>query len=310
MYDSMIVVFIVLLPVLIVALIYMIYYLYRESNKKRLIIDILSDSSTYILDDKKSKAVITDTTSVIKRRLSYGGFSHEYAEYIFYFISITFGVLVGFFIYIVMLSPIAFIISTLVFALFPFLVLEKIISNRQEDFNYGLKSIIDKVTSMMKSGVGFEQAFKKSIATSKSKFTKDVFSIYVKEKEIIGEEKSFERMFKLVESKELRIFYLVITIGRESGGKFSNTLETLRKTLHDQGTIKQEITSSTREIKVGTYMIIAITVGLYLQMNSVFEGALNAHFFGTDTGKLQMFFIIIWVSFGLFVNNMMTKIKG
>ena len=310
MYNNMIVVFIVLLPILIVTLSYFVYYLYRESDKKRIIVNMLSDSSTHILDDKREDINITESSSLIKRKLHYGGFSHIYAEHIFYIISVVFGLLVGFFVYIVMLSPIAFVVSSLIFALFPFLILEKIISNRQEDFNYGLKGVIDKVTSMMKSGVGFEQAFKKSIATSRSKFTQDIFSIYIKEKEIIGEEKSFEKMFKLVESKELRIFYLVIAIGRESGGKFSNTLETLRKTLHDQGTIKQEITSSTKEIKVGTYMIIAITVGLYLQMNSVFEGALNAHFFGTDTGKLQMFFIVIWVSFGLFVNNMMTKIKG
>ncbi|MEA3553643.1 MAG: type II secretion system F family protein [Campylobacterota bacterium] len=309
MYDYTIIIFIILIPLLAVLSIYFVYYLYRESNKKRIIVDMLSDSSGYILDDKKKKVDITDTSSVIKRKLNYGGFSYIYAEYIFYFISIAFGLLVGFFVYIVMLSPIAFVVTAIIFALFPFLVLEKIISNRQEDFNFGLKGVIDKVTSMMKSGVGFEQALKKSIYTSRSKFTQEVFSIYIKEKEIIGEEKSFEKMFKLVESKELRIFYLVISIGRESGGKFSNTLETLRKTLHDQGTIKQEITSSTKEIKIGTYMIIAITVGLYFQMNSVFEGALNAHFFGTDNGKLQMFFIVIWVAFGLFVNKMMTKIK-
>lgn len=309
MYDYTIIIFIILIPLLTVISIYFVYYLYRESNKKRIIVDMLSDSSGYILDDKKKKIDITDTSSIIKKKLNYGGFSYIYAEYIFYFISIGFGLLVGFFVYIVMLSPIAFVISAIIFALFPFLVLEKIISNRQEDFNFGLKGVIDKVTSMMKSGVGFEQALKKSIYTSRSKFTQEVFSIYVKEKEIIGEEKSFEKMFKLVESKELRIFYLVISIGRESGGKFSNTLETLRKTLHDQGTIKQEITSSTKEIKIGTYMIIGLTVGIYFQMNSVFEGALNAHFFGTDNGKLQMFFIIIWVAFGLFVNKMMTKIK-
>ena len=309
MYDYTIIIFIILIPLLLVLSIYFIYFLYRESNKKRIIIEMLSDSSAYILDDQKMKIDISDTSSIIKKKLNYGGFSYIYAEYIFYFISIGFGLLVGFFVYIVMLSPIAFVISAIIFSLFPFLVLEKIISNRQEDFNFGLKGVIDKVTSMMKSGVGFEQAFKKSIYTSRSKFTQEVFSIYVKEKEIIGEEKSFEKMFKLVESKELRIFYLVISIGRESGGKFSNTLETLRKTLHDQGTIKQEITSSTKEIKIGTYMIIGLTVGIYFQMNSVFEGALNAHFFGTDNGKLQMFFIIIWIAFGLFVNKMMTKIK-
>ena len=307
--ENMIILFLIFVPIIIVALSYFIYQYYLSSNKKRVMIKILSDSTGHILDSKKQKIVDGDKSSMIQNKLSHGGFSYKHANYVFYTISIMFGLLVGSFVYIVMTSPVVFVITSVIFSLAPFMILEKIISNRQEEFNFGLKAIIDKVTSMMKSGVGFEQAFKKAILTSKSKFTKVVFEIYVKEKDIIGEDKAFEKMFKLVESKELRIFYLVISIGRQSGGKFSNTLETLRKTLQDQGTIKQEIISSTKEIKIGTYMIIALTVGIYLMMNSVFEGALNSHFFGSDNGKLQMFFIVIWVSFGLFVNNMMTKIK-
>ena len=307
--EMMMLFFILFIPLVTVLLAYFLYQAYLNSNKRGIMINLLNDSSSQILDSKKKNIIVTSIDSTIKRKLHFGGFSYIHAEYIFFGISIGFGVLVGFFIYIVMKSAIAFVISSLIFSLFPYLILEKIIANRQEEFNFGLKSIIDKVTSMMKSGVGFEQAFKKSIFTTKSKFTKTVFNIYVKEKDIIGEEKAFQKMFKLVESKELRIFYLVITIGRQSGGKFSNTLETLRKTLQDQGTIKQEIVSSTKEIKIGTYMIIALTVGIYMMMNNVFEGALNSHFFGSGEGKLQMFFIIIWVSFGLLVNNMMTKIK-
>ena len=307
----MILAFIIVIPILVVTVSYFLYQLYIESNKKAIMVSILSDSSTQILDDKRKQTIVVEDNKVsfLKRELNHAGFTNSYAEYIFIVISLIFGTLVGFFIYIVMGSLVAFIISSIIFSLFPFLVLKKIIANRQAEFNFGLKSIIDKVTSMMKSGVGFEQAFKKSILTSKSKFTQEIFGIYVNEKDIIGEDKVFERMFELVESKELRIFYLVISIGRQSGGKFSNTLETLRKTLHDQGTIKQEITSSTKEIKVGTYMIIALTVGMYMMMDSVFKGALDEHFFGTDNGKLEMFFIVIWVSFGLFINNMMTKIK-
>lgn len=187
--------------------------------------------------------------------------------------------------------------------------MKKIISNRQEEFNYGLKVIIDKVTSMMKSGVGFEQSLTKAVMTSKSKFTKDTFNIYLMEKDIIGENKAFEKMFKLVESKELRIFYLTISIGRQSGGKFSNTLEKLRKTLHDQGEIKQEITSSTKEIKVGSYMIIGLVIFTYEMMDSSLNGVLDRHFFGSNEGQIQMFFIAVWVAFGLFVNNLLTKVK-
>ena len=307
--EIMILTFIITIPFIVVLLSYFLYQAYLNSNKRGIMVGLLSDSSSHILDNKKKRITTANNISMIKRKLNFGGFSQDYAEYIFYIICVSFGILVGFFIYIVMKSALAFVLSSLIFALFPFLILEKIIFNRQEEFNHGLKGIIDKVTSMMKSGVGFEQAFKKSILTTKSKFTKTVFNIYINEKDIIGEEKAFDRMFKLVESKEFRIFYLVISIGRQSGGKFSNTLETLRKTLQDQGTIKQEIVSSTKEIKIGTYMIIALTVGIYIMMDNVFKGALNSHFFGSDDGKLQMFFIVIWVSFGLFVNNMMTKIK-
>ncbi len=313
-YEDKILLFIIIIPFIVVLLSYTLFQFYEDTIRRRKMIEVLSDDADKIIEIKKKKTKKDkkdkNEISFLQQKLNYGGFTSIYAEYIFIVISIAFGILVGLFLFIVMNSLIASIISIFIFALFPYLVLSKIIANRQEEFNFGLKSIIDKVTSMMKSGVGFEQAFKKSILTSKSKFTRDVFGLYIKEKDIIGEDKVFEKIFKLVESKELRIFYLVISIGRQSGGKFSNTLETLRKTLHDQGTIKQEIVSSTKEIKIGTYMIIGLTVGMYMMMDNVFKGALDEHFFGSSEGKLQMFFIVIWVSFGLFINNMMTKIKA
>ena len=301
--------FIITVPFIVVLLSYFLFQLYKDSDRKRVMVSILSDSSNQILNKKKTTKKEKKKLSFLQQKLNYAGFLSPLAEYIFIFISLGFGFLAGFFLYIVMGSPIVFVVASFIFTFFPYLFLEKIIADRQEEFNFGLKSIIDKVTSMMKSGVGFEQAFKKSILTTKSKLTKDIFSIYIKEKDIIGEDRAFDRIFELVESKELRIFYLVISIGRSSGGKFSNTLETLRKTLQDQGTIKQEITSSTKEIKIGTYMIIALTIGMFMMMDNVFKGALNEHFFHTSDGKLQMFFIVIWVAFGIFVNNMMTKIK-
>ncbi len=308
--NTLMVVLMIIIPLLAIVLIYFLYGTYINLNKRNIIVSMLSDSSNQILEENKKKTkVYKENISFLATKLRFAGYDNSYAEYVFMFISIAFGILMGFFLYIVMGSPIAFIVGVLIFAFIPYLVLTKVIANRQEEFNFGLKSIIDKVTSMMKSGVGFEQAFKKSILTNRSQLTKDIFGIYINEKDIVGEDKVFERIFEKVESKELRIFYLVIKIGRQSGGKFSNTLETLRKTLHDQGTIKQEITSSTKEIKMGTYMIILLTIGMYMMMNSVFEDALNQHFFGSDDGKLQMFFIILWVSFGIFINNMMTKIK-
>lgn len=306
--DNIFLFFIIIIPILLTLFALTLYSFYIKMQYKKLLINTLSSTNNKILDKNKVDISVTKD-SWLGKKLKYAGFVQKGSEIIFIFISLAFGLLASFFIFFIAKSKFIFVFTILIFALFPYLVLVKIIKSRQEEFNSYLKEIIDKVTSMMKSGVGFEQALKKSILTCKSKLTKDVFNIYVNEKSIIGEDKCFEKMFDIIESKELRIFYLTISIGRKSGGKFSNTLDKLRKTLQDQGEIKQEITSSTKEIKVGTYMIIALTIFTYIMMNNALNDSLNAHFFGSDIGKIQMFFIILWVAFGIFINNLLTKIK-
>lgn len=301
--------FIITIPFLLVSFSFFVYSFYVKMNNQKIIINTLINTNSKIIDKSKVSHSIDEEGSFLRRKLNYAGFNTKGSEYIFILICLGFGSLIGFFVLFVTKSKLIFIFSAIIFCFLPYLILHKIIKVREEEFNYALKEMIDKVTNMMRSGVGFEQALKKSILTSKSELTKNVFNIYINEKAVLGEDKCFEKMFKLIESKELRIFYLVISIGRKSGGKFSNTLDKLRKTLHDQGEIKQEIVSSTKEIKVGTYMIIGLVVFTYVMMNNALDNALNEHFFGSDMGKVQMFFIIIWIVFGLFINSLLTKIK-
>lgn len=309
MDDNLFLFFMIVIPILFVLFAINIYIFYSKLKLKRVIINTLSSTNSKIIDKNRVEHVSTKNSSFLTKKLSYAGFTMKGAEFSFILISITFGVLISFFIYFIAKSKVIFVFTCLIFSFFPYLILVKLIKTREEEFNTNLKAMIDKVTSMMKSGVGFEQALKKSIITCKSKLTQDVFNIYINEKAIIGEDKCFEKMFDIIESKELRIFYLTISIGRKSGGKFSNTLDTLRKTLQDQGEIKQEITSSTKEIRIGTYMIIGLIVFTYIMMNNALNNSLNAHFFGSDVGKIQMFFISLWVAFGIFINNLLTKIK-
>lgn len=309
MDDNLFLFFIIIIPILFVTFAISLYVFYSKLKLQRVIINNLSSTNNKIIDKNRVEHVTTKNSSWLSKKLKFAGFNAKGAEYVFILISIIFGFLVSAFIFFVVKSKVIFLFTFLIFCFFPYLFLVKLIKTREEEFNTSLKAMIDKVTSMMKSGVGFEQALKKSILTSKSKLTQDVFNIYINEKAIIGEDKCFEKMFDIIESKELRIFYLTISIGRKSGGKFSNTLDTLRKTLQDQGEIKQEITSSTKEIRVGTYMIIGLIVFTYIMMNNALNNALNAHFFGSDIGKIQMFFISLWVAFGIFINNLLTKIK-
>lgn len=307
--DNTFILLMVTIPLLIAILGLNLYSYYGQIIYKKNIISALTNDSNKLIDKNKINVEVNDNKNWLTKKLHYAGFRAKGSEFIFILICIIFGFLTSFFIYFVSNSKIIFIATFFIFSFVPYLVLVNIIRSREEEFNFNLKEIIDKVTSMMKSGVGFEQSLKKSILTCKSKLTKDIFSIYINEKSIIGEDKCFEKMFDVIESKELRIFYLTISIGRKSGGKFSNTLEKLRKALNDQGEIKQEITSSTKEIKIGTYFIIGITVFIYVMLNEALDNTLNAHFFGSDVGKVQMFFIVLWVAFGIFINSLLTKIK-
>lgn len=304
-------VLIIIIPILLIALSILIYnFVFQYNKTNKIMKELVKENNEILENSKKKKAFSKKERNWLGKKLAYAGYPSTYAETIFIAISIIFGFFAAAFINLAITNPVVFAVSWLIFTFFPLLVVKKIIDNRLEEFNFGLKIIIDKVTSMMKSGVGFEQSLHKAVITSKSEFTKEVFNIYLTEKDIIGEDKSFNKMFKMVESKELRIFYLTISIGRQSGGKFSNTLEKLRKTLHDQGEIKQEITASTKEVKIGSYMIIGLVVFIYEMMDSSMDGILDEHFFGTSQGQIQMFFIIVWVAFGIFVNNILTKVKA
>ncbi len=56
-------------------------------------------------------------------------------------------------------------------------------------------------------------------------------------------------------------------------------------------------------------MIIGILVFIYEMMNNSLNGVLDEHFFGTTEGQIEMFFIVVWVSLGLFINSLLTKVK-
>lgn len=235
MDDNLFLFFIITIPILLITFVISLYQFYSKLKLQRLLINTLSNTNNKIIDKNRVEHTSIKNSSWLSKKLKYAGFGTKGAEFAFILISIIFSFLVSFFIFFVVKSKVIFVFSFLIFCLFPYLFLVKLIKTREEEFNTNLKGMIDKVTSMMKSGVGFEQALKKSILTCKSKLTQDIFNIYINEKAIIGEDKCFEKMFDIIESKELRIFYLTISIGRKSGGKFSNTLDTLRKTLQDQG---------------------------------------------------------------------------
>ncbi len=211
--------------------------------------------------------------------------------------------------YVIFENILALLIGSFLGGSIPFYVKNSLISMRIKDFNEALSDAMSIVVRMMRNGVGFEIALKRSVEISQSKLFRALFFKYFSEKDVISEERAFENMFKYVNSAELKIFGLAIGIGKSSGGKFSNTLEKLEHSIKQRVLLQKKVTVATREAKVGSYMIVALLVFIFFILDSNFNGKIIEHFFHTKDGKFEILMVFMWVGFGLFINEKLTKVR-
>lgn len=190
----------------------------------------------------------------------------------------------------------------------PIYIIGMISDARRIDFNQALSEAMSVVVRMMRNGVGFEQALRRSVDISSSKLFKQLMQTFLKEKDLLGDEQAFAAIFPYVKSEELRLFALAIDVGKSSGGKFSSTLEKLERSIRQRVQLQRKITVATREAKVGSYMIVGILVLIFVMLDHNFAGKITDYFFGSDSGRLYFMGIITWVGIGLFVNSRLTRI--
>ncbi len=211
--------------------------------------------------------------------------------------------------YMVFDNAFALLIGAFLGGSIPFGIKNILISMRIKEFNEALSDAMSVIVRMMRNGVGFEIALKRSVEISQSKLFQELFAKYLSQKDVISDEKAFENMYKYVNSAELRIFGLAIGIGKSSGGKFSNTLEKLEHSIKRRVLLQRKVTVATREAKVGSYLIVGLLIFIFFILDSNFDGKIVEHFFHTKGGKFEMLMILVWVGFGLFINAQMTKVK-
>ena len=187
--------------------------------------------------------------------------------------------------------------------------IKTLINRRLAEFNRALAIAISVLVKMMRNGVGFEQSIQKAVDVSSSNLFKKAFENFFQEKNTFGEEKAFENMFEIVDSKELRIFAISVKIGRQSGGRFSQTLEKLEQTIRYRKKMQDKIDVVTREGTVGSYIVAIIAVVLYFMLNLNFGGKLHSYYMESPYGRYQLLGIALWIFIGLIVNKMITRVK-
>lgn len=227
-----------------------------------------------------------------------------------YFLIVTFSALlfVGGF-YLIFENILALFIGAFIGAMIPFYVLGFRMASRTKEFNEALSEAMSVIVRMMRNGVGFEVALKRSIEISQSVLFQELFNKFIAEKDLIGEKRAFDNMYKKVYSAELKIFGLAIGIGKSSGGKFSTTIEKLDLSIKQRVTLQRKVTVATREAKVGSFMIVGLLVFIFMILDTNFEGKIIEHFFHTAKGKLEILVVFMWVGMGLLINERLTRVR-
>jgi len=233
----------------------------------------------------------------------------EASEYLF-LLAVCFATVLGGLIFYYMIDNIVSVIMGICIGGYaPFFVLSILVNRRRREFNTALSAAISMLVRMMRNGIGFEQALKKSVDANESRVFKSIFERFLREKEIAGEEKAFKTIYAIVDSTELQIFGISVIIGRSSGGKFSNTLEKLEESINSRIKLQRKIDVATREASVGSYLIILILAVIFGMMDVSFDGNMSKYFFETEKGKLEFMITIAWVMLGLFLNSILTKVR-
>lgn len=245
--------------------------------------------------------------SDIKKKLKKAGWS--ISEYLFLFLVCFLSFLFAGVFYLLIDNIISVAMGAFIGGYAPFFALSIATHRRRREFNTALSAGISMLVRMMRNGIGFEQALKKSVDANESVVFRDVLGRFLREKEIVGEEKAFAAIYELVDSAELQIFGISVVIGRSSGGKFSNTLEKLEESINSRIKLQRKVDVATSEASFGSYLIVAILIIIFWMMDVSFEGKMSEYFFDTESGKLQFMMTVSWVALGLFLNSILTRVK-
>ncbi len=261
------------------------------------------------LTEEQEKKHKNSLSYKIKRVMNHAGvYRHQIPIFVvsYLFISLTAAILLAGFIG----NFIGVIIGMFIGTYLHYSLIKTMITRRLAEFNRALAIAISVLVKMMRNGVGFEQSIQKAVDVSSSKLFKTAFEKFFQEKNTFGEEKAFENMLEIVDSKELRIFAISVKIGRQSGGRFSQTLEKLEQTIRYRKKMQDKIDVVTREGTVGSYIVAIIAVVLYIMLNFNFGGKLHHYYMESPYGRYQLLGIALWIFIGLIVNKSITRVKS
>lgn len=107
---------------------------------------------------------------------------------------------------------------------------------------------------------------------------------------------------------DIKIFVSSVLLQRETGGNLVEILESISETIRQRFVFKGKVAALTAEAKFSAYVLgglpFAVSGAIYVMRPEYLDPLFN-----DPLGKLILYFIIIWFSFGVFVMRELTKVE-
>jgi tight adherence protein B len=198
-------------------------------------------------------------------------------------------------------NPAVVVLAALGYIL-PYLYVRRRLGRRLRAFDAGLPNAMELIANAMKAGQSVTQALS-AVTDNARPPVSDEFGLARREIELGASiESALNNMVKRINSADLRLMVMVITIQHSVGGDLPSVLITLADTMKQRAEMREEILAATAQSRATALIITLLPI----------VAAVLLYFLVPDYFRPMFFSPVGWVIFGLaglllFIGNLLIR---
>jgi len=168
--------------------------------------------------------------------------------------------ILGFFIYVILRSPIATGLIVILIWNTPKFIIRRKKKVRIKEFDHYLTDGINILVNSLKAGYSFLQSIAVVTKETKGPFAKE-FNKLLKEMSLgISEEEALKNLMERMESEDLRLMMNAILIQKDIGGNLAEILDNISETIRARQAIRNEVKTLTAQGKLSGVIVTLLPV--------------------------------------------------
>lgn len=306
-------VFFIILVIYVIAIARILYILIFKSNKeyakKLKMIEAMGGGINQNIrgtDVKKKKGVVRIKASEkLKDELSAAGFDMDPGEFVL--IWSLFVMVPPFVIYLITLNMILFGVILCVGAVVPPVYVRQKEKKRKEQFGNQLGDALLLVGNCLQSGFSFRKSLDRIVQDMPDPISEEFRQALIRLGYGATMEETLLEIGKRMDNHEMELLTSAVGIHQKAGGKLSDIVENVARTIQERIQLKQIIKTLTAQGRLSGIVVGALPIVMLIFI-TLMNPSYTAVFFNTLIGNIMLVIVGIMELLGMFVISKIIKI--